>query len=90
MRRPLLLPNEIYSDAESAFAALSTLLGEDEWFFGGKEPRLFDAEVFAYTYLILDGRLIRWKDDSLKRCVSDFANLVRHQRRLYEQLWDEA
>lgn len=57
---------EIMRDAEEAFGALSTLLGDATWFFSGSPhqqsqrskgedgPSLFDASVFAYTHLILE------------------------------------
>ncbi|KAK2594087.1 hypothetical protein QQS21_008190 [Conoideocrella luteorostrata] len=85
-RRPLLQPAQLYRDAKTAFATLSTLLGANEWFFGAEEPGLFDAEVFAYTYLILDDSL-GWKDDTLARCVANRENLVEHRKRLYERCW---
>ncbi|QUC23265.1 uncharacterized protein UV8b_07506 [Ustilaginoidea virens] len=85
-RRPLLQPEPLYADAERAFAALSAVLGRDEWFFGARQPGLFDADVFAYTYLILDGSL-GWRGDALRECVSKCGNLVRHRDRLFQRCW---
>ncbi|KAH7325956.1 hypothetical protein B0I35DRAFT_405281 [Stachybotrys elegans] len=85
-RRPLLQPAQLYTDATTAFRSLSALLGDNEWFFGAQEPDLFDAEVFAYTYLILDETL-GWADQSLAQCLSQFDNLVQHRLRLYQRCW---
>lgn len=85
-RRLLLEPGQLYTDATTAFHTLDTLLGGNEWFFGAGGPGLFDAEVFAYTYLILDPAM-GWEDDVLGDCLGGCVNLVRHRRRLYERCW---
>ncbi|KID93563.1 hypothetical protein MAJ_10470, partial [Metarhizium majus ARSEF 297] len=85
-RRPLLLPEQLYSDARTAFQTLDTVLGFDEWFFGANEPALFDAEVFAYTHLILDASF-GWQDDALGACLEGCNRLVEHRQRLYEWCW---
>ncbi|KFG81282.1 putative mitochondrial outer membrane protein (Sam35) [Metarhizium anisopliae] len=85
-RRPLLLPEQLYSDARIAFQTLDSVLGFDEWFFGAPEPALFDAEVFAYTHLILDASF-GWQDDALGACLEGCDRLVEHRRRLYEWCW---
>ncbi|KID87788.1 hypothetical protein MGU_05026 [Metarhizium guizhouense ARSEF 977] len=85
-RRPLLLPEQLYSDARTAFQTLDTVLGFDEWFFGAPEPALFDAEVFAYTHLILDASF-GWQDDALGACLEGCDRLVEHRNRLYEWCW---
>lgn len=85
-RRPLLLPAQLYGDAGTAFEALDTLLGADEWFFGASEPGLFDADVFAYTYLILDPAF-GWEDDSLRECLASCERLISHRERLYARCW---
>jgi metaxin len=85
-RRPLLLPAQLYGDAGTAFEALDTLLGADEWFFGASEPGLFDADVFAYTYLILDPAF-GWEDDSLRECLASCHRLISHRERLYARCW---
>jgi len=76
---------EILADGKEAFAALSTVLGGDEWFFGREEMGLFDAAVFAYTCLLLDrtGGL-EWVDNGLGDAVRECGqgNLVRHCERI--------
>lgn len=44
----------MYRNAREALEALASELRgvEGGWFFGGEEPGLFDAGVFAYTYLM--------------------------------------
>ena len=44
-----------YEGAAEAFAALETLLGQAEWFFGAAEPGVLDASVWAYTWLVGGG-----------------------------------
>ncbi|KAM7221103.1 hypothetical protein V8F06_003488 [Rhypophila decipiens] len=55
-------PDEIYRSAKEALEALAYELSIDNrggaegntgWFFGATEPGLFDAEVFAYVYLMV-------------------------------------
>lgn len=87
-RREIMLPELIYQDAREAFKALSVFLGEEAWFSGGETPGVFDAEVFAYTYLI-SGGVMEWEDDALEGCLEGCANLVEHRRRLYERCWGE-
>lgn len=72
---------DLYSEADKAFEALSTLLGEDDWFFGNEKPALFDASVFAYTHLLLE-RKMGWKEEKLCRALRQRENLVRHRQRL--------
>lgn len=85
-RGAVISPPQLYADATEALAALSTLLGDDDWFFASDDPALFDAEVFSYTYLILDESLA-WQDTRLAECLSQFENLVRHRERLYQKYW---
>ena len=66
----------LYDEADKAFASLSTLLGDDKYFFDHQEPSLFDASVFAYTHLILDANL-GWDNDSLGQILRQRVNLVR-------------
>ena len=68
-------------DAEEAFNALSTLLGQDEWFFVQQKPGLFDASVFAYTHLILDEGM-GWGENTLAEQLKRYGNLVQHQERI--------
>ncbi|OAA42200.1 hypothetical protein NOR_05049 [Metarhizium rileyi] len=85
-RRPLLLPDQLYSDAGTAFLALALLLGSDEWFFAAPEPGSFDAQVFSYTYLVLDSSF-GWDDDTWTACLKGCDNLIDHRRRLYQRCW---
>ncbi|PNY28841.1 Uncharacterized protein TCAP_01238 [Tolypocladium capitatum] len=85
-RRPLLSPPRLLADAAAAFRSLAALLADHEWFFAADAPGTFDAEVFAYTHLILD-EAIGWRDDPLRTCLAEFPNLVRHSTRLYEACW---
>jgi len=71
-------------DAAKAFAAFSELLGEDQWFFGQKQPSMLDASIFAYTHLILDEDL-QWGENELGRQVSQHQNLVAHRDRIINQ-----
>ncbi|KAI5467106.1 hypothetical protein BGZ63DRAFT_418834 [Mariannaea sp. PMI_226] len=81
-------PQKLYADATTALHALSALLGNDDWFFQAPGPSLFDADVFSYTYLILDGTL-PWQDATLTGCLDGLENLKRHRERLYERCWGE-
>ena len=74
---------DLLRDAEEAFEALSTLLGEDDYFFSSTEPTLFDASVFAYTCLILDEEL-GWKHNPLQESLAKHDNLVRHRAKILE------
>jgi metaxin len=73
--------DDLYSEADKAFEALSTLLGEDSWFFGIAKPALFDASVFAYTQLLLDDGM-GWKEKKLCSALRRRENLVQHRERL--------
>ena len=74
---------DILHDASEALSALSTLLGEDQWFFGSERAALFDASVFAYTHLLLEDGL-EWKDNQLREQIEKYGNLVQHRRRILE------
>ncbi|RDW82082.1 hypothetical protein BP6252_03194 [Coleophoma cylindrospora] len=78
---PIIDIDDLYSEADKAFEALSVLLGKDTWFFGGDKPALFDASVFAYTQLLLDESL-GWKEEKLCRALRRRDNLVQHRQRL--------
>ncbi|TKA40655.1 hypothetical protein B0A49_12994, partial [Cryomyces minteri] len=71
-------------EAEEAFKALSTLLGEHEWFFGVEKPGMFDAGVFAYTHLLLDETL-GWRENRMGVFVGSLENLVRHRERILRE-----
>lgn len=72
---------EIYEKAMEAFKALSILLGDDEWFFGADEAGMFDAEVFAYTHLLL-GLEIGGGGGVVAEGLGWFGNLVDHEERI--------
>lgn len=73
----------LYNQAEEAFAALETLLGKDDWFFGASGPGLFDASVFAYTHLLLDDGLGKgWLDTRLRDALMSRKRLISHQDRI--------
>jgi metaxin len=76
--------DEIYEDAERAFEALSSLLGDDKNFFGNDRPTLFDASVFAYTHLLLDNSF-GWRNRRLSEGLRRGRNLVRHRQRLLDE-----
>ncbi|KAK3325267.1 hypothetical protein B0H66DRAFT_116440 [Apodospora peruviana] len=84
----------IYREARDALEALASLLAQSEtgWFFNEKEPGLFDASVFGYTYLI--GEFFDHHDEgdrSLGRMVRQTGNrgLVRHRDKLFGMLWPD-
>ena len=56
----------------------------------GDEPSLFDAEIFSYTYLILDPRMgIVMTESPLARGLLRHENLVAHRRRILERYFYE-
>lgn len=79
--------DDLYLEAENAFMALSTLLGDDAHFFGKDGPSLFDANVFAYTHLLLDESM-NWQNTRLVDSLRKTENLVRHQQRLLASYFD--
>ncbi|KAB5554493.1 hypothetical protein GE09DRAFT_1058820 [Coniochaeta sp. 2T2.1] len=92
-------PQEVYKEAEKAFDSLALLLRESEtgWFFGVEKPGVFDAAVFAYTYLVEvveveGGRGLKWRDggrlDGLVRRAGN-GELVAHRERVWEAGWGE-
>lgn len=81
----------LYNQAEEAFAALETLLGDDKWFFGASRPGLFDASVFAYTHLLLDDNLGRgWADTRLRDALMARKRLITHRDRVLTQYYPES
>lgn len=76
----------LYSQAEEAFTALESLLGDDTWFFGAERPGLFDANVFAYTHLLLDDGLGKgWLDTRLRDTLILRHRLVAHRNTILEK-----
>ncbi|PGH30674.1 hypothetical protein GX50_06538 [[Emmonsia] crescens] len=75
--------DDLEAEAKSAFQALSSLLGDDNHFFGRKDPGLFDASVFAYSHLLLDEHL-NWKQNPLGRYLRRYPNLVQHRQRILD------
>ena len=71
----------LFRDAERAWESLSDLLGENDYFFAEEVPGLFDANVFAYTHLLLS-KSIPWKDPRFSDDVSKYGNLVDHSYRI--------
>ncbi len=70
----------LYNQAEEAFTALDSLLGDDKWFFGAESPGLFDASVFAYTQLLLDDGLGKgWLDTRLRDTLMPRQRLIAHR-----------
>lgn len=74
----------LYIEGERAFSALSELLGEDKYFFASEKPGFFDASVFAYTNVLLDGR-IAWQERRFIDGLRRWENLVRHRERIVEE-----
>jgi metaxin len=81
----------LYNQAEEAFTALDSLLGESEWFFGADTPGLFDASVFAYTHLLLDDRLGKgWLDTRLRDTLTSRQHLVAHRNKILEKYFPDS
>lgn len=80
------MESDILESADDALSSLSTLLDENEWFFGQEKPDLFDASVFAYTHLLLD-KSMKWEDNGLGERLKKYENLVTHQRRIAEMYY---
>lgn len=80
--------DEIYDQVDAAFAALSTLLGDEQFFSKSDAPDLFDASLVAYTHLILNfgdqenQNWPRWEDQTLSTILSRHEKLVTHRDRV--------
>ncbi|KAF2838163.1 hypothetical protein M501DRAFT_936244 [Patellaria atrata CBS 101060] len=75
----------IYQQAEEALIALESVLGNSEWFFGARAPRLFDAAIFAYTHLLLDEKLGNgWAEVRMSRIVRKHGRLVHHRNAILD------
>jgi metaxin len=65
-------------------------LGKDDWFFGASGPGLFDASVFAYTHLLLDGALGKgWLDTRLRDALMSRKRLISHRDRIFDSYFSE-
>jgi hypothetical protein len=81
-------PEVIYSEAEDAFAALSTLLRNDTYFFGERyhpqgvtessRPGLLDAGVFAYVWTVF----ANLGQSDIAKIINKHENIVDHANRL--------
>jgi len=78
--------SDLEAEADNAFEALSTLLGDNEYFFNRRTPGLFDASVFAYTHLLLDSNM-GWKHNRLAQLLRKYRNLVQHRDNLFEKFF---
>ncbi|KAL8733890.1 MAG: hypothetical protein Q9166_001878 [cf. Caloplaca sp. 2 TL-2023] len=87
---PVIDVDALYRESDRAFAALSELLGDDDWFLGEAEPGLLDAAVFAYTHLLC-GEVLAWPEDHerLGKGMRDgrWKNLVEHERRIFKRAY---
>lgn len=77
--------DEVYKIGQQDLHALSTLLGDDQWFFGAKAPTLLDIWSHAYIMNLISPPF----DVPIKDYALSFENLVRHaqsvQSLTYEQ-----
>ncbi|KAJ3170285.1 Metaxin-2 [Geranomyces variabilis] len=81
-RKTVLKRDEILSDAKHALAALSTLLGNQLFFFGSKASFL-DAVVFSYLHVILSQLALPGGEVPLREAVMRHDNLVQYCRRVF-------
>ena len=77
----------LYYESERAFSALSTLLGEDDYFLHSEQPGLFDASIFAYTNILLDETL-HWRERRMMEGLEKFENLVNHRKRILQNFYN--
>ncbi|KAF4552635.1 Glutathione S-transferase-like protein 6 [Elsinoe fawcettii] len=76
----------LQEEGQQALDALEELLEKDDWFFGAKEPGLFDAAVFAYTHLLLEEEL-EWGWNGLGGYLKGKRGLVGHRRRVWKKAY---
>ncbi|KAF2438583.1 hypothetical protein P171DRAFT_467230 [Karstenula rhodostoma CBS 690.94] len=82
---------ELHRQAEEAFEALETALGNDSWFFGASQPGLFDASVFSYTHLLMDHNLGNgWTDTRLRDALLKRKNLTSHRDRIVASYFSDS
>jgi metaxin len=92
---PKLDLERLFKDADDAFDALSTLLGDDDWFTSGSDnrsdqPGMLDASVFAYTHVILT--LFSFLDEGspgerLRTAITTRSNLLDHHGRVAKKYY---
>ncbi|RIA88955.1 hypothetical protein C1645_773609 [Glomus cerebriforme] len=73
-RKPVLDKEEIYQEADEALQAISTVLGDTDYFFGSRLPTIIDAVIFSYIHVILNIPLRRVKVPP---------NLLKYSERIY-------
>ncbi|OBT86079.1 hypothetical protein VE02_05720 [Pseudogymnoascus sp. 03VT05] len=80
--------DDVYARAAAAFEALAGALEGEEWVLGGEggEVTMLDAEVFAYTHLVLEEGM-GWGDGRLGREVGRWRALVEHRERVLKRCW---
>lgn len=79
--------DDIYARAAAAFEALAGALEGEEWVLGGDGgATMLDAEVFAYTHLVLEEGM-GWGDGRLGREVGRWRALVEHRERVLKRCW---
>lgn len=95
-RRSFVDTDVLYTDARTAFSALETALLEiagtenaHSFFSGSDEAATLDAEVFAYTNIILDDTL-GWVDTTLGDALLSHPALARHRERMLRTYFPEA
>lgn len=72
---------DLTQDAEKAFEALASLLGDSDWFFAQEKPSMLDASLFAYSHLLLDDNMA-WSQNPLADMLKQHQNLVDHRDRI--------
>lgn len=79
---------ELFGQADAAFASLSSKLGSARFFHGDSTPSEFDLSLFAYTYPLLklesNTVIAGWQDIRLPEIVCKYENLVQHAFRIEE------
>ncbi|OBT99852.1 hypothetical protein VE01_02240 [Pseudogymnoascus verrucosus] len=80
--------DDIYARAAAAFEALAGALEGEEWVLGGEGGgvTMLDAEMFAYTHLVLEEGM-GWGDGRLGREVRRWGALVEHRERVLKRCW---
>jgi len=77
--------DEIYAAANQDLDALSTLLGNDQWFFGADKPTLLDLACHAYLINIIRPPI----ENMIKQHALTLHKLCDHAERLQTRLYDK-